>query len=777
MSPSGKETSESAERLRRAIDGSNDGFWDWPDLSDGRQWWSRRYYELIGYEEGEIEPSLDSFLGLMHPSERPDRSGFFAPHAEAVKCLESDFRLRDRQGAYRWFHGRARTHFEDGKPVRASGSIRDISQRKALELELAQYKRLLEQAQRIARIGSWEWNARTYEAVWSRELFTILGRDPALGPPIIDDIIGNVHPDDIVALDRAHEEGLRTGQYEVEYRMRRFDGDEWRVLCAKGKVECNSDGVPLRHYGITIDVTEQKLTEEALKESTQRLALHVAQTPLAVIEWDTRFEVVSWNPAAEAIFGYTADEVIGRRGTIIVPDEYKSAVDAVWENLISQRGGTRSTNDNITKDGRRITCEWYNTTLVDARGRVVGVASHAHDVTARVEAERQNLELERQILQAQKLESLGVLAGGIAHDFNNLLAGVLGNATLALMDVPETSNARTCIEEIERSATRAADLCRQMLAYSGRGKFMIEPIELGALVREMMDLLRSSISRSARLSVEVEDRLPVVHGDATQLRQIIMNLLVNASEAIGSDAGRIDLRLRTCDLDDETLRAMRWHEAAQAGPFVCLEVVDDGCGMGDETLARMFEPFFTTKFTGRGLGMSAVQGIVRGHRGALEVESAPGKGSVFRVYFPAAVAGESEHPDSPLPLPGEPHATGTVMLVDDEPSVRNLGRRMLAKLGYDVVLASDGEEAVALYGERGSTIDLVLLDLTMPGIGGEEALRRLRELDPRLPVVISSGYSEHEVSSRFEDAGLSGFLQKPYSLDTLAKTMRSAFTR
>jgi PAS domain S-box-containing protein len=384
--------------------------------------------------------------------------------------------------------------------------------------------------------------------------------------------------------------------------------------------------------------------------------------------------------------------------------------------------------------------------------------------------------LEAQIQHAQKLESLGVLAGGIAHDFNNLLTGILGNADLTLMSLPATSPSYQSVREIKKTAERAADLSRQMLAYSGRGSFLIETIDLNDVVREMGHLLEASISKRAVLTYELATDLPPVVADTTQIRQVIMNLITNASDAVGDADGLIRVRTGVRHCDRAYLGETYLDDQLPEGRYVYLEVEDTGCGMDEATLQRIFDPFFTTKFTGRGLGLAAALGIIRGHRGAVEVKSDVGKGTLFRVFFP--MSDQPVKRAAPEAAVGETRRTGgTVLLVDDEQAIRDVAGRMLEQAGYTVLRAADGNEAVSLFGDRKDEIGCVLLDLTMPRKGGEETFRELKGIRPDVRVVVSSGYSEQEVAQRFAGEDVAGFVQKPYLFATLVSRVSDAMGR
>jgi len=419
---------------------------------------------------------------------------------------------------------------------------------------------------------------------------------------------------------------------------------------------------------------------------------------------------------------------------------------------------------------------WFLSKWQPLRGRegeLSGIQLIALDITDRKQAQEQERSLAEKLQQTQKLESLGVLAGGIAHDFNTLLSGILGNADLALLELPAGSPARQPLEQVLAGARRAADLTRQMLAYSGRGRFVIETVALPQVVREMGSLLEISISKKNVLRYEFGDGVPEVEVDVAQLRQVVMNLILNAAEAIGDRTGAIALRVGATDVTAADLADYVLGEHVAAGPFVYLEVADTGCGMTPEVRARIFEPFYSTKFAGRGLGLAAVLGIVRGHHGALRITSEPGRGTTFRVLLPAAArraAAEGQRTAGPQGWTG----TGTVLVVDDEETVLATSRRMLQRMGFEVLAAGGGRRGLELAREHGPGLRAVLLDLTMPDLDGEQVCAELRRAWPELPVVISSGYAEAEVMPRFAAHGRTGFVQKPYGFDTLAAAMRTA---
>lgn len=390
-----------------------------------------------------------------------------------------------------------------------------------------------------------------------------------------------------------------------------------------------------------------------------------------------------------------------------------------------------------------------------------------------VRAEEERRKLEAQMLEVQKLESLGVLAGGIAHDFNNLLMAILGNADLALGFMPPASPARPNVEEIVRASQRAADLCRQMLAYSGKGRFEVGHYDLSEIVQEMAQMLEVSVSKKASLRYFFAAELPAVQADATELRQVIMNLITNASESLGDESGVISVKTGVMDCDRAYLSGSHLDDKLPEGRYVYLEVSDTGCGMDEETQRRIFDPFFTTKFIGRGLGLAAVLGIVRGHQGAIKVHSEPGRGTTFRILLPA-LDWEPKLAAAPSAVGNAPPSRGgTILLVDDDSAVRQVGAQMLDGLGFKVLTAADGREGLEVFREHDGKIDCVILDLTMPEMGGEEVFHELRRLRSDLCVILSSGYNEEDVTQRFVGQGLAGFVQKPYTSAKLRLTLNS----
>jgi signal transduction histidine kinase len=384
--------------------------------------------------------------------------------------------------------------------------------------------------------------------------------------------------------------------------------------------------------------------------------------------------------------------------------------------------------------------------------------------------------LEEQLRHAQKLESLGLLAGGVAHDFNNLLTGILGNASLVLDVINPDPEVKGMLQDIIRASERAADLTRQLLAYAGKGKFVIEPVNCSTLVRDISELLRSSVPRTIELALDLHPDLPDTEGDASQIQQLVMNLILNAVEATGERPGvvRVSTNVRNIAAGDRVAHFRP--DPPQSGKYVAIEVVDDGCGMTEIVKAQIFDPFFTTKFTGRGLGLAAALGIVRGHRGAIAVESREGAGSTFTVLLPAqSMATPNRYAEQPYTLqPLSQTSAGSVLIIDDEDVVRRAARATLEHFGYTVFEACDGQDGSDLFSRLHDRISVVLLDLTMPRMDGHEVWRYIRRIRPDMKIVISSGFDEAEALQQFSEATGLEFIQKPYTASALVRKIRGA---
>lgn len=516
---------------------------------------------------------------------------------------------------------------------------------------------------------------------------------------------------------------------------------------------------------------ERQKAAESLAEWKGRYEAAMRASGQVIYDWNPALDDTTWGGELERILGYQSSELEGGlEGWIqlVHPEDrarlreeiascMRTGAAAFWEYRVRR------------KDGQYIHVEDRADFLRDGEGRPVRLIGFLVDVTER-------RRFAEQLREKQRLESLGVLAGGIAHDFNNLLVGILGNASLMLDDLPASDPNRPLVKEVVLASERAADLTRQMLAYSGQGGALSRNIDLSGLVREIGTLLQSSIPKKVQLHLNLGEDLPSMTGDPGQIQQVVMNLILNGAEAIGDDhSGMVEVTTSVCRWGGGEIPARPVPVEMSAGDYICLEVRDNGSGMDEATSARIFDPFFTTKFTGRGLGLSAVLGIVHRQKGALQVESSPGQGSHFRVLFP--LAGARQEPPAPPGLQIDLRGSGLVLVIDDERLVREIARNTLTRYGYQVLLAENGSAGVEMFLENAQSISLVILDLAMPLMSGAEALDHIKDIRGSVPVILSSGFGESEARRRFQGKGLAGFLQKPYSSAWLARTVKAVLSQ
>jgi len=569
-----------------------------------------------------------------------------------------------------------------------------------------------------------------------------------------DALMAAVHPDDAWRFDCSDDTSF-------EFRYHRRDELRWAAarMVRRGA----------RLDGVVVDITD-RVRAEAVTSAEQAEGRVLAHRYGKIL--DTVFDGINitgfdgviryCNRQFAAMLGSTPEEVVGKSMTDLIFPEDATQAD---ERIRRRRAGYPypfTWRLRSLADGHEVMVRANSRELRDDRGDPEAMLGVITDITA-------TRRIVARLLQSQKLESLGVLAGGVAHDFNNLLVGILGNAGLTLAELPSSSPLKPLVADIQTAALRAAALTRQLLAYSGKGRFVLGPVDLGRIVEELAPSLAAAVGAGVKLTLRLSPGLPILEGDASQIREVVTTLVKNAADAIGDRGGEVTIATSLVHADGAFLADTFVDDELTPGDFVCLEVSDTGEGMTQEVADRIFDPFYTTRFMGRGLGLAAVLGILRGHRGAIKVESEPGQGTTLRTFFPLHRTVTEAHPRPPL----EARAPGPrrVLVIDDEESVRTVARRIFERAGYEVLLACDGVEGVERFRERSGEIGAVLLDITMPRMGGEETFAELRRIRGDVRVLLASGYSEQEAMSRFAAKGLAGFVEKPFCAETLLEKL------
>ena len=750
---------ESEKRFRQVVESVSAGIW----VFDGGQivLVNAALERMTGYAREELLSAgfFETFISPERMAEMRARAQLRMAGGDPPQNYEVEVIRADGQHRF-WELSASRIDFR-GAPASIVSAF-DVTDRRLGEAALRASEHRFREVVETVSTGIWLWDGeRMLQVNTALERMTGFPREQLLVPGFLE---SRFHPDDVFSMLAIVESVVR-GESRIpsplEVRLTAADGSVRLLELTASLMRLDDRRVWLSSV---VDITERKAAEDALRASEERFRSLVDNSPdyITRVGPDLRHDFINATARNEAgidpavFLGRTAAEVgfdseLAKMFMARQAEVFETGERVEYEYAIN----SLATPDEVSYRRARLIPEF------DASGNVHHVLSIVTDMTAQRKAEEERKRMDQQMQHAQKLESLGVLAGGIAHDFNNLLVAMLGNAGLALMELPPESAARQTVQAIELAAQRASELTRQMLAYSGKGRFIIEPLNLSRIVEEMAHLLEVSVSKRALLKYRFAPNLPAIEGDATQVRQVIMNLIINASDAIGERSGVISMTTGMMHADQAYLASSYIDGNLPEGDYVYLEVADTGIGMDEETRARIFDPFFTTKFTGRGLGLAAVLGIVRGHGGAIKLYSEVGHGTTFKVLFPVTAGGGGSAPE-PVRGTAEPSPAGrTLLVVDDDETVRTVTKRILEHAGFAVILGSDGQHGLDLYGDNPGIV-LVLLDMTMPHMDGEETFRELRRLDPQVRVVLTSGYNEQDATERFAGKGLSGFIQKPY---------------
>lgn len=645
--------------------------------------------------------------------------------------------------------------------------LRHVVERRTLSLKESEKR--LDQALNQANLGSWDCNILTGEAINNERYSVMLGYSPGEIDFSYEGWLNLVHPDDRKGLESYMKKFLEVdaGRFELEYRMKTKEGEWISIHSCGGIVERSSSGKPLRIAGIHQDVTRRKHSEDLARKAVNDWENTFNALPELIAVLDAEGVIIKVNTAQARLFGMTHEECIGLKLCALMHSDDPSEKICI-PSILSDEISLPEQHEVFLK---RLGCflevsMFVSKDIEDGSVRIVHVA---RNITERKLAEQKQREMEGRVQHTQKLESLGVLAGGIAHDFNNILMAIRGYTDLAVSLTNQGDPVGEYLEKINRSVRTASELSGQMLAYSGKGNFVVETVYLNDIIEKMKPMFHMSVSRKADLVFHLEENMPCITVDSTQMEQVILNLITNASEAIGSSRGTITV---TTGVESTLPRGNTEPEGTKL-PYVFLQVDDTGSGMSDDVRQKLFEPFFTTKFTGRGLGMAVVQGIIEGHKGFIEVSSEEESGSTLKVFIPAVdEVGNSRVSTSNSVDTASTQATAGVLIVDDEKNILFIGRLALKKSGYTVFTADQGERAIEIYKEKRDEIQCVVLDLTMPVMDGVECLRELKILNPDVRVILSSGYNQQDVESRIHSDEIAGYLKKPYGLKALRAVVR-----
>jgi len=619
-------------------------------------------------------------------------------------------------------------------------------------------------------MGTWDWDLTTGEIVWSEGHARLFGLKPEEFDGRYETFRRSIHPDDLAQMEikvaQAREQGCL---YRHEFRVNWPDGSEhW--IAGQGRFFINAAGQPVRMSGVVVDITELKGKEEKLLSNVAFLQNLMDAMPYPVFYKDTGGRYLGCNRVFEKFFGTPRKDIVGKTAYELSPKDLADQYASADQELLSNPG-TQSYEAAIQfTDGLLHEVIFHKATFCSPDGRLAGLIGSVLDVTKLKRAEEERRRAEIQLRQAQKMEALGTLAGGIAHDFNNILGIIFGYTELARWSIPDNLPATKKLDAVLKAANRAKDLVQQILAFSRQGEKEKKPVQVSLVFKEALKMLRATIPSTIDIKSDISSRSTVL-GDPTQIHQVLMNLCTNSVHAMRDQGGTLEVTL--ADVFLEPKAGDRYSEL-HTGLHVQLIVKDTGHGISSAIMDRIFDPFFTTKEAGvgTGLGLSVVHGIVKGHGGVIEVESEPGKGTMFKVLFPAA----ESPPSSDEVEPSLPRGHERILVVDDEPGLANAMRDMLESLGYETLCRTSSLEALEsfLHQPGNQPFDLVITDMTMPSMTGLGFARELLKLKPGLPIIICTGFSEHISPERIGKLGIKGFLMKPVTLRDLAVLVRRA---
>lgn len=762
---------ESEERFKLAMDANNDGLWDW-NIETNNVYCSPAYATMLGYESEQLPPHVNSWMDLIHPD---DKIKALKANTDCIenRCnqFQVEFRMRTKNGDWYWIlrKGKAVDRDKKGKATRMVGTHRNITDRKNAEDALRKSEGDLKASQRIAHLGSWRLDVKTNEVFWTEELYKMYDFDPTLPPPPYTEHMKLFTPESWELLSVSLEKTKETGiPYELELEMVREDGSQgW--MWVRGEAVQDSSGNTIGLWGAAQDISERKRNEEKL--SLQSEIINRMSEGVSLVNEDGI--IVYTNPTFERMFGYDSGQMTGRHVSILNAPTAKRPEETADDilRMLNSSGQWSGEIQNVKKD-KTLFWSVAKVTSLDHPKYGKAFITVQTDISELKKARDEKRILAAQLQQGQKMESIGNLAGGIAHDFNNLLSPIIGMSEMLLEDLPENSLEYGNAREIFKAGKRAGDLVKQILAFSRQSEHKRMPVRIQNVLQEVLKLSRSTIPSNIDIQDNILQNCGIILADATQMHQVIMNLITNASHAVEEKNGVINIVLKEIALKN---REVSDSARLAPGQYAKLSVTDNGVGIPQHAIGRIFDPYFTTKEKGKGtgLGLSVVYGIVKDHDGDIKVHSEQGKGTTFEVYLPLMKKfQEAEKDDKNIDI-----STGSerILLVDDEVSVANLEGQMLSRLGYQVKIETNSFDALNTFKTSPDSFDLVISDMTMPNMTGDQLSQELLSIKPELPIILCTGFSERIDKKTAESIGVKRFLMKPVLKSDLARVIREVF--
>ncbi|MFO7749368.1 MAG: PAS domain S-box protein, partial [Desulfobacteraceae bacterium] len=747
----------SEERLKLALDSASDAVWDW-QVDTGQLFYSSRWYTMLGYDPYELPQEFETWKNLTHPDDVQSFVETVFRHFELAEPFEIELRMKTKEGGWRWILSRGKTVEKDdqGQATRMLGTHMDITERKSVENRLAE----------------------------STERFTMLFDNMTSGVAIYEAVDGG---EDFVFVD-LNRAGLKMGSKNKEEIIGRRVTEIFPAVGDVGLLDVfrrvwqtgTSEELPLTRYrdgtveawvenfvfklpsGLIVALYEDTLEKRLAEAERERLMSAIEQVDEVIVITDERGIIQYVNPAFEKITGYTPKEAIGNNPRILQSGEHDiSFYKTLWNTILGEQTW-EGEFVNRKKNGSLYNEKAVISPVLDTNGRIRNFVAVKKDIT-------EELKIKEQLRQTQKMESIGSLAGGIAHDFNNILFPILGLSELLIEDFPPGSAEHDNLQEIMNAGKRGRDLVLQILAVGRRSDRQVIPVHFQMVLKEVLKLSRSTIPTSIEIHQDIADDCPMVQADPTQLHQIAMNLITNAYHAVEEIDGKIDVKLHPVNLAGNGAEILN----LQPGHYAKLSVSDTGQGIAPDDMERVFDPYFTTKEQGKGtgLGLSVVYGIVKEYGGDIFVESKSGEGSTFHVHLPAIDKDSGEY--EPEKHTTMPFGDESILLVDDDQTIADLEQQMLERLGYQVTACFGSSDALEIFRSDPDRFDLVLSDMTMPGMTGDELAREIKAIRFHLPVVICTGFSAKMDEQRAASIGINALLNKPVALEEMAQTLRS----